>query len=88
MDFFGSPLGVAIAWICTVASFFYSVLVSSKNKKLKMDVALKQEANQALSHQINELRARSVDLSANDVSQNGEKNLYIKQQSGGMKINM
>lgn len=88
MSFFGSELGVAVAWICTVAGFLFSILMAGQNKKLKMQLTIEQNTNQALTNQIGELTAGNADLSTNEVGQNGKKNIYIKQQAGGLKINM
>lgn len=88
MDFFGSDIGVAIAWLCGVASFIYGFMQAKENKKLKISLLQIQNKNQSLQNNIDTLNAKFADLSNNEVNQTGEKNIYTKQNSGGMKINM
>lgn len=70
-----SGVGVSIAWICTVISTIYSIYKFKENRNLKIKI-------ESLESTINS------DSSHNLVTQNGQKNIYTKQNSGGMKINM
>lgn len=75
IEFVKSDIGVTTAWICTVGSTLFAVITSKKNKQLKI--------------QIGEITKNStVDNSQDSVTQNGQKNVYTKNNSGGMKIDM
>lgn len=75
ISFVQSGVGVSIAWICTVVSTVYSIFKFIENKNLNIKI-------RNLENTIN------ADSSHNLVTQNGQKNIYTKQNSGGMKINM
>jgi len=75
IEFVKSDIGVTLAWVCTVVSMFFSVITLNKNKQLKI--------------KIGEITKNStVDSSQDSVVQNGQKNVYTKNNSGGMKIDM
>ena len=75
IEFVKSDIGVALAWLCTVGSTLFAVITSKKNKQLKI--------------KIGEITNNStVDNSQDSVMQNGQKNVYTKNNSGGMKIDM
>lgn len=74
-EFVKSDFGVTLAWVCTVGSTLFAVITSKKNKQLKL--------------KIGEITNNStVDNSQDSVMQNGQKNVYTKNNSGGMKIDM
>jgi Na+-translocating ferredoxin:NAD+ oxidoreductase RnfG subunit len=85
MSFFGSELGVAIAWICGIAGFIYSLIQKQANNQLK--IQLNNSLNQIQNLQ-SSLNTVQTDASNNEVNQNGSKNVYTKQNSGGMNIKM
>lgn len=75
IEFVKSDIGVTLAWVCTVGSTLFAVIKSKKNKQLKI--------------QVGEITKNStVDNSQDSVTQNGQKNVYTKYNSGGMKIDM
>lgn len=75
IEFVKSDIGVTLAWLCTVGSTLFAVITSKKNKQLKI--------------KIGEITKNStVDNSQDSVVQNGQKNVYTKNNSGGMKIDM
>lgn len=75
IEFVKSDIGVTLAWICTIGSTLFAVLTAKKNKQLRI--------------KIGEITSNStVDNSQDSVIQNGQKNIYTKNNSGGMKINM
>jgi hypothetical protein len=75
IEFVKSDIGVTLAWICTVGSTFFAVIQSKKNRQLKI--------------KIGEINNNSeTDNSRDRVAQNGQKNVYTKNNSGGMKIDM
>jgi Na+-translocating ferredoxin:NAD+ oxidoreductase RnfG subunit len=85
MSFFGSELGVAIAWICGIAGFIYSLIQKQANNQLKIQLNNSLSQIQSLQNSLNTVQ---TDSSKNEVNQNGNKNVYTKQNSGGMNIKM
>lgn len=75
IEFVKSDMGVTLAWICTVGSTFVAVITLKKNKQLEIKIG-----------EINNNSA--IDNSQDRVAQNGQKNVYTKSNSGGMKIDM
>ncbi|MGD9860865.1 MAG: hypothetical protein AB7S90_12495 [Marinobacterium sp.] len=75
IEFVKSDIGVTLAWVCTVGSTLFAVITSRKNKQLKIKVG-------------EITRNSTVDNSQDGVVQNGQKNVYTKNNSGGMKIDM
>ena len=88
MEFFSSELGVAIAWICTISSLIFSLLSNNKVKKLKIQVKNVTNDKIKISNELDNIKAKNLDVSTNEVTQTGEKNIYTKQVTGGMKIDM
>lgn len=75
IEFVKSDIGVTLAWVCTVGSTLFALITSKKNKQLKI--------------KIGEITKKStVDNSQDSVMLNGQKNVYTKNNSGGMKIDM
>lgn len=75
IEFVKSDIGVTLAWVCTVGSTLFAVITASKNKQLKI--------------KIGEIKNNStVDSSQDSVVQKGQKNVYTKNNSGGMEIKM
>lgn len=85
MNFFSSDVAVAIAWICGIAGFVYALLQKQVNGRLKLELRNCQNEVTSLQNRINTIE---TDASRNDVRQVGEKNIYTKQNIGGMNINM
>jgi hypothetical protein len=75
IEFVKSDIGVSLAWLCSVGSTIYAILSSKKNKQLKIEI--EQITNKT-----------NTDNSKDSVNQNGQKNVYTKNNSGGMKIDM
>ncbi|PSJ18154.1 hypothetical protein C7H79_04710 [Nitrosomonas supralitoralis] len=73
-EFIRSDIGVAIAWICGVVGFIIALIKIKENKTLKQEIL--------------KLENVRIDQGADEVSQNGKRNVYTKNNSGGMKINM
>ena len=78
MDFFSSDVAVAIAWICGVAGFAYGLRQKLANMNLRVKLTSLQ----------NSFNTVETDASQNEVHQTGEKNVYTKQNSGGINIKM
>ena len=75
IEFVKSDIGVALAWLCSVGSTLFAVITSKKNKQLK--IKIRDITNNS-----------TIDNSQDSVMQNGQKNVYTKNNSGGMKIDM
>lgn len=75
IEFVKSDIGVTLAWICTVGSTLFAVITSKKNRQLKIKIG-----------EINNNSA--TDNSQDSVTKNGQKNVYTKNNSGGMNIDM
>ncbi|GEB70089.1 hypothetical protein PC2016_1664 [Pseudoalteromonas carrageenovora] len=73
IEFVKSDIGVSLAWLCSVGSTIYAIFSSKKNKELK--IKIQQITN-------------NTDNSKDSVNQHGQKNVYTKNNSGGMKIDM
>lgn len=74
-EFVKSDIGVSLAWLCSVGSTAYAIFSTKKNKQLKIKIEQITSQNNA-------------DNSKDSVNQNGQKNVYTKNNSGGMKIDM
>ncbi|MDO8402521.1 MAG: hypothetical protein Q7T27_03395 [Pseudomonas sp.] len=74
IDFFKSDLGVSISWVCTVVGTLFGFIKAKENKLLKVKVE--------------KLEVSINNLGDDTVTQSGDGNVYTKQNSGGMKINM
>ena len=73
--FVKSDFGIGIAWFCTVFSSIFAFFKTNENKILKLKITkLESIINIGSDH--------------DTVNQNGDKNVYTKNNSGGMKINM
>ena len=88
MDFFSSELGVSIAWLCTVIGFIFVFFKNKQVNKLKLEIINVKNENIEINRKIKVLTDKSIDNSNNEVNQSGEKNIYTKQVTGGMKIDM
>ncbi|WP_111636690.1 hypothetical protein [Marinomonas shanghaiensis] len=75
IEFVKSDIGVTLAWVCSVGSTLFAVITSKKNRQLKIKIG---EINNNL----------ATDNSQDSVTQNGQKNVYTKNNSGGMNIDM
>ncbi|RCE18959.1 hypothetical protein [Aeromonas caviae] len=75
IEFVKSDIGVTLAWVCTVGSTLFAVITSKKNKQLKIKIG-------------EIINNSTVDNSQDSVVQNGQRNIYTKNNSGGMKIDM
>lgn len=75
LELIKSDLGVAIAWICTVGSTVFAMIKVRENRILKV--------------RINSMTNISTnDRSQDSITQNGQKNIYTKYNSGDMNIKM
>lgn len=72
-EFIKSDSGVAISWIGTVISTIITLITIKENRSLKSKINITQ---------------LKTDHSQDTVNQNGEKNIYTKNNSGDMNIHM
>lgn len=72
-EFIKSDLGVAISWIATIASTIITIATIKENNSLKAKIAI---------------TSSTTEHSQDSITQNGEKNIYTKNNSGDMNIKM
>jgi hypothetical protein len=70
-----SDVGVTLAWLCSVGSAAFAIFKRKENKALKIKVK-------------NLTNIVTTDNSQDIVNQDGQKNVYTKNNSGGMNIKM
>lgn len=75
IEFIKSDIGVTLAWVCTLGSTLLTVITLKKNKRLK--IKIDETTNNS-----------TVDNSQDSVIQSGQNNVYTKNNSGGIKIDM
>ena len=85
LDFIKSDLGVAISWFCGVAGFAYGFFQKKETQRVRMEMNVL--INQAKIKKTSE-NLEVVDGGGDSVSQVGDKNIYTKNNSGGMNIKM
>lgn len=85
MGFISSDFGVAISWFCGVAGFVYGFFQKKEAQRIRIEmntlidqVKIKQSSG----------GAAMVDGGGDSVLQTGGKNIYTKNNSGGMNIKM
>ncbi len=79
LEFAKSDLGVGIAWACTVFSTLYAIYTTYRSKDMAKKIV---SLNKIID------KSQTIDQGDDTVMQNGQKNVYTKNNSGGMKINM
>jgi hypothetical protein len=77
LQLFTSDLAVAIAWLCTVGSTLYSLILKRENSRLKLTIS---NTTQTLD--------QSSENSLRSVTQNADKAVYTEKNVGDMNINM
>lgn len=85
LHFISSDLGVAISWFCGVAGFIYGFFQKKEADRIKLE--MNTLINQSTVKQDSE-RFEVVDGGGDSVALVGEKNVYTKNNSGGIKIKM
>lgn len=85
MEFIKSDIGVAIAWLTGVVGFIYAFLQKQECKQLKIKMTnLVQQKFDVQS----KMNIGSIRDGEDSVVQTGDKNIYTKNNSGGMNIKM
>lgn len=77
LSIFASDLAVAIAWLCTVGSTLYALILKRENSRLKLSVSNTTKTVD-----------QSSDNSSRNVSQNADKAVYTEKNVGDININM
>lgn len=77
LSFFTSGLATTIAWLCTVGSTLYALILKRENSRLKLSIS-----------NITQTTDQSSDNSSRNVTQNADKAVYTDKNVGDININM
>lgn len=82
IKFFGTPLAVAIAWICTIVSCIYgfrqkssALKINQQYQNLKISYNELEIKNVSLEQKITEIEQTQIRGNKQDVTQNGHTNI-------------
>lgn len=84
---FSSPLGVAIAWICTVVGFIYALVQQSAKNKFKIKCDKLETNNYELKQKIISIQNNSTHGNQQDVQQEGKTNINTGVLNGDFNLN-
>lgn len=84
---FSSPMGVAIAWVCTVVGFVYSLVQRDAKNKLKVECDTLEANNYELNQQIINIQNNSTHGNQRDVKQEGTTNINAGVMHGDVNLN-
>lgn len=90
LGFFSSPIGVAIAWVCTVAGFAFALFQTSKIVKLKQEINSLNFSHNKLKVENNELKVENTNLEQKFISSESNEmrdNFQGVKQAGKNNIN-
>lgn len=87
LAWFSSPLGVAIAWVCTVVGFVYALLQRDEKNKLKIETETLEAKNYELKQQITTITNNSTHGNQQDVKQKGTTNINAGVMHGDVNLN-
>jgi len=80
LKFFGSDVGVGIAWCCTVGSALYAFLLKKEITTLKLTINNKTVKSAAVD--------KSIDNSTKNTNQTAEKLVNTEKNTGDINITM
>ncbi|MFA1575110.1 hypothetical protein [Vibrio cyclitrophicus] len=84
---FSSPLGVAIAWFCTVVGFIYALVQRDAKNKLSVECETLEANNYELKQQIINIQNNSTHGNQQDVNQEGTTNINAGVMHGDVNLN-
>jgi hypothetical protein len=87
LEWFSSPLGVAIAWVCTVVGFVYALVQRDSKNKLKVECETLETNNFELKQQITNIQNNSTHGNQQDVKQDGTTNINAGVMHGDVNLN-
>lgn len=87
LAWFSSPLGVAIAWGCTVIGFIVALLQRSAKHKFKIKCEKLEAHNYELKQQIISIKNNSTHGNQQDVKQEGTTNINAGVMNGDLNLN-
>ena len=85
VNFVKSDLGIAISWLCGVAGFIYGFI--QRKEVVRIRLGMTSSISNTKVQQKSE-GANMIDGGGDSVNQSGEKNVYTKNNSGGLNIKM
>lgn len=87
LAWFSGPLGVAIAWGCTVVGFIYALVQQNAKSKLKIKCEKLEAHNYKLEQQIISIQNNSTHGNQQDVKQEGTTNINAGVLNGDFNLN-
>ncbi|OOF20541.1 hypothetical protein [Salinivibrio sp. IB872] len=87
LGWFSSPLGGAIAWVCTVSGFIYAFIQQSAKNKFKIKCEKLEIKNYKLEQKIISIQSNSTHDNLQDVKQEGETNINTGVLNGDFNLN-
>lgn len=80
MDFFTSEIEIIIACFSIVIGFFFSIVMTGKNNKLKAE-------NRTLNLKLKNMRSELADFSKNNLVKSRGKNIQTGTEAAGITMN-
>ena len=84
---FSSPLGVAIAWVCTVVGFVYALVQQSAKNKIKIKCKKLEHHNYKLEQKIISIQNNNIHGNKQEIKQNGNTNINTGVLHGDLTLN-
>lgn len=87
LAWFSSPLGVAIAWVCTIVGFIYALVQQSAKNRFKFKCEKLETKNYELEQKIISIQNNSTYGNQQDVKQEGKTNISTGVLNGDFNLN-
>ena len=87
LNWFNSPLGVTIAWFCSVVGFIYALLQQSAKNEFIIKCKKLESKNYTLEQQIISIQSSNTHGNQQDVKQEGETNINTGVLNGDINLN-
>lgn len=87
LDWFSSPVGVAIAWFCSVVSLIFALLQRSEKNNLMIKCEKLDSSNYLLEQKIISIQNSNTHGNLQDVKQKGETNINTGVLNGDFNLN-
>ncbi|MBC7008124.1 hypothetical protein BIZ38_06570 [Pseudoalteromonas sp. BZK2] len=87
LAWFSSPLGVAIAWVCSVVGLIYALIQQRAKNELKIKCEKLETNNYKLEQKIISIENNSTQGNQQDVKQEGKTNINTGVMNGDFNLN-
>lgn len=87
LNWFSSPFGVAVSWVCTVVGFTYALLQQSEKNKFKVKCEKLETNNYELKQEVISIKSNSTHGNQQDVMQEGKTNINTGVLNGDFNLN-